>query len=266
MQGVCVQMRKDYHTHPTVFAAPERFEQYVQQAERNRVHALCVTDHMPLSASRDGDRIPVGHVKEYCAIVRKLAEKYEDRLRVLCGIEMDYHPSVLGEIKAVLEAGEFDCILASSHMHVFVQDFDRYSYSDFAAMALENSLGAVETGWFQIVTHLDMYRFAFENPHRFPLRPDLYDPENHKDLIRELLLSIKNKNMYLEINPHLAESKGDPRFLYPQEQITRWALEAGVCFSYGSDAHTPGSVGAWMDLLEAHPVYGPAMKQWEAKA
>ena len=69
--------------------------------------------------------------------------------------------------------------------------------------------------------------------------------------------------MRLEINPHLAESKKDISFIYPQDIITKWAVDMGVLFTYGSDAHKPSSVGALLDELEADMLYGSAIKGFE---
>ena len=246
-------MRKDYHMHPTVLATPERFDQFVQQALKQNVGEICVIDHMPLSISKASDRLPAGSIGAYCAQVRELAKRYEGVIGIKCGIEIDYHPSVLDEIEAVLTAGKFDYILASSHMHAFIKDYPNHTFNEFASAAIENSLKAVETGWFSAVAHMDMYRFPFVNPKRFPLVDDGYTPERHETEIKALLDEIVKRNMYLEINPHLAEGQNDLFYTYPQDRIMEWAYERNLRFSYGSDAHKPHSVGVLLDELEGHP-------------
>ena len=248
--------------HPTVLQKPEKFALFVQNALKKGIGEICVTDHMPLSVSSASDRIPKGQVAAYCRCVRDLAKRYEGVLSVKCGIEIDYHPSVTGEIAHVLEEGEFDYILASSHMHIFVKEYAKYTYNDFAQMALENSVMAVESGLFDAVSHLDMYRFAFENAVRFPLIKEAYSPERHEQTLRELFSKMSRNGMYLEINPHLAESKNDIAFVYPAREILHLAQELGVRFSYGSDAHSPTSVGCLLEELEAHAVYGQALRAW----
>ena len=137
-------MRKDYHMHPTVLKKPERFPLFVQKALEMGVGEICVTDHMPLSISHAKDRLERGTVREYCARVRELAEEYRDKIKIKCGIEIDYHPSVIGEIEQVLGEGDFDVILGSSHIHIFEKEnCARYTYNDFAKMALENSVCVV---------------------------------------------------------------------------------------------------------------------------
>lgn len=256
-------MRRDYHMHPTVITNPERTDDFVRQALSLGIGEICLTDHMPLRISKASDRLPHGTVKEYCRRVREAAKRYEGILTIRCGIEIDYHPSARDEIEAVLDEGDFDYVLGSSHLHVFVRDMERYTYNDFAEMALENSVRAAETGWFDTISHPDMFRFAFRNAKRFPLVDDGYDPRLHRASFEALFEAVKKQGMRLEINPHLAESTGDPSLVYPEPVVTEWALEAGVAFAYGSDAHRSESVGAMLDVLEAHSVYGAALKQWE---
>ena len=256
-------MRKDYHIHPTILRNPDQFALFVESALSKNIKEICVTDHMPLSVSNASDRIAQGSVGAYCRAVRETAKKYEGVISIKCGIEIDYHPSVISEVERVLQEGDFDFILASSHMHIFIKDYSRYTFNGFASASIENSIKAAETGWFDAISHPDMYRFAFENPHRFPLADDGYAPVRHEALIKELLDAVAKRGMYLEINPHLAESKQDTSYTYPEKTIAEWALEKNVRFSYGSDAHAPYSVGAYLDELERHSVYGKALKKWE---
>ena len=256
-------MRRDFHMHPRIVQRPEWIEEFVRVAVSKNIKEICVTDHMPLSVSKASDRIPHGMVGEYCRRVRELAKRYEDVISIRLGIEVDYHPESLGEIDAVLSAGEFDYILASSHVHVFLKKFEKYTFNDFAAVALENSIRAAEDGRFDIITHPDQFRWVFGLPTRFPLVDDGYAPERHRDLWEQLFDTVLKKEMRLELNPHLAESKGDVSYAYPQDTVAAWALERGVRFSYGSDAHVPESVGAFLDGLETHPTYGIALREWE---
>ena len=256
-------MKKDYHMHPRVIEGDERFDLFAAEAIKKGIERVCITDHMPLSISSASDRIPKGRVGEYCRRVRELSERYNGIIDIKCGIEIDFHPSVIGEIEEVLSAGEFDYILGSSHMHLFIKDFENYSYNGFAECALENAVRAVETGWFSTVSHPDMYRFAYTNHERFPFYGEPYDVYKHESLIKELIGKVAERGMRLEINPHLAEKSGDLFYAYPQAEIVEWAMDKGVRFTYGSDAHKPGSVGALLSELESHPIYGRALQEWE---
>ena len=74
----------------------------------------------------------------------------------------------------------------------------------------------------------------------------MYEP-----LIKEVLCGIKDKGMRLEINPHLAEAKKDLSFIYPQDTVTKWAIDMGIMFTYGSDAHKPAELSRAMTNFKA---------------
>ena len=252
--------------HPMIIQKPERFELFVKKAIEVGIEEICVTDHMPLLCSEAKDRIPHGKVKEYCVAVRELADKYKSDISVKLGIEVDYHPSVIGEIEAVLEVGEFDYILGSSHLHV-IQEKELFNgnvtHNEYARMMFENTIRAAETRYFDAISHLDMFRWIFSRNDRYPLRDDRFFPEVHKTLIDETLDAIKENGLRLEINPHFAESTEDLNDTYPCVYIVERALEKGIQFSFGSDAHLPESVGVYLQDLRKHSIYGQALQTWE---
>lgn len=260
-------MVKDYHMHPTVAQDAARFDAFARQAIQAGIEEVCITDHMPLSTSNAGDRIPAGQVAAYCRAVREIARVYEGRLSVRLGIEIDYHPDFTGEIEAVLEAGQFDFVIGSSHMHVGQSDiFNMVStHNEYVRAALENTILAARSGYFNAIAHLDMYRWIFTLPARFPLRDDGYAVEKHLPLIGETLDAIAEHGLYLEINAHVAIQTQDIAQTFPDAAIVSMALEKGMRFYYGSDAHTAEHVGGMLDSLRAHPVYGQAIRGWEAE-
>lgn len=255
-------MLKDYHMHPAIMQNPSAFDEFARCAIEKGIHEVCITDHMPLSISSAVDRIPSGMVKAYCRNVREVAKKYEGTLSVKLGIEVDYHPQFISEIESVLGDGDFDYILGSTHMHLFLADklLDRsMSKKEFARLALENTFAAVESGYFHTISHLDMFRWVFSRPDRFLLSDEEYYVEDHTGEISKILDEIQKRDICLEINAHLAESKNDVQYTYPQDIIVQMALDRNIRFYYGSDAHKPQSVGAMLDSILEHPVYGKAL-------
>lgn len=117
-----------------------------------------------------------------------------------------------------------------------------------------------------MIAHLDFYRWHFTLPERFPLLADDYCYEKHIPFIEQVLNTICEEGMCLEINPHLAEIKQSLSFTYPEAGIVQMALEKGVRFCYGSDAHAPEMVGSCLEQLRAHSVYGQAIQKWESES
>lgn len=259
-------MVKDYHIHPQIIKQPERFKEFAKKAIENGVEEICVTDHMPLIGNGAADRIPRGKVAEYCYKVREIAEEYKGRLSVKCGIEIDYHPTIHSEIEAVLKAGNFDFVLGSSHLHAIGQ-LNIFgitkTYNGYAKAMFENTILAAKSGYFNAIPHIDMHRWIFTNPSRFPLVDDNYSEEKHKELIEETLEAIRDNGLRLEINPHFAVGSNNFDNIYPNIPIVKMALDKGIKFSYGSDAHTPEDVGVMLEHIRNHEVYGEALKTWE---
>lgn len=258
-------MKKDYHMHPTVVADQSRFDAFAKIALSRGIEEVCITDHMPLDGSTASDRLKRGEVAAYCRTVREIAKRYEGVLSVKCGIEVDYHPSVLDQIHAVLSEGDFDFVLGSTHMHLFAKDYfdGAHTQNQFAEAALKNTLAAVESGMFHSIAHFDMFRWVFSAQQRFALKDDGYCWTIHKGAINAILDAIKQKGIFLEINSHFASSHGDLALTYPVQDIVALALQKGLRFSFGSDAHKAENVGAMYEELRAHPIYGAALRQWE---
>ncbi len=259
-------MIKDYHMHPMVVQKPEQFDLFVQKAVTEGIEEICITDHMPLLCSHAKDRIPHGKVKEYCAAVRRFAKQYENEISIKLGIEIDFHPSVKDEIEAVLEAGEFDFVLGSSHLHVIKQHEwfkNNVTYTEYAKAMFENTILAAQSGYFDAIAHVDMHRRIFARKDKFPLIDDGYSETMHTKLINETLDVIAENGVRLELNPHIAELTGNIMDMYPSLYVTERALEKGIKFTFGSDAHKAESVGTCLKELREHEVYKKALATWE---
>lgn len=260
-------MKKDYHMHPMIMQKPERFSLFVQNAIQNGISEICVTDHMPLSCSDAPDRIPAGRIGGYCRLARELSGSYSDDISIKVGIEVDYHPSVAGEIEQVLAEGDFDFVIGSSHLHVIKQNeyFDgRMTRNQYVRAMLENTILAAQSGYFNAIAHLDLYRWIFSIGDRYPLVDDGYSEAVHARLIDETLCSIQENGLLLEINPHFAVQSGRLEDTYPSLPILERALQKNIPLYYGSDAHIPQHVGCLLDELHGHAVYGPALSAWES--
>ena len=244
-------MIKDYHIHPQIIQNPSNFDSFVKTALKNGVQEICITDHMPLIGSSAGDRIPHGAVNEYCEKARSFAEKYKSIISVKVGIEIDYHPSITDEIEAVIKHGNFDFILGSSHLHAIekAKIFESCkTRNQYAEAMLRNTISAAESGYFNAIAHIDMYRWIFSAPHRFPLEDDNFSEKLHEEMIVDTLQAIKKNDLLLEINPHFAVSSKNLENIYPSSYIIKNGIDMGIKFSYGSDAHISDDGGIVLDL------------------
>ncbi len=247
----------DFHMHPQIMQNPDGFDTFVQAALAKGLTDICITDHMPLLCSSASDRIPKGRVAEYCEKAYELKAKYKGIINIFVGIEADWHPSIENEVRAVLGAGEFDWVIGSSHLHA-IKNVDIFSKvktrTDYAREMFKNTVSAAQSGYFNAIAHIDMYKWVFTRPDRFPLIDDGFCEKEIAPEIDAALCAIKERELYLEINPHFEKE------LYPSPYITERAIDMGIKFYYGSDAHRADCVGDKLSTILCDDVYGRALK------
>lgn len=237
--------------HPQIIKDDTRFDEFVSRAKERGIEKICITDHMPLLCSSASDRIPHGRVADYCKKAYTLKEKYKDIISIIVGIEIDWHPSVEDEVKAVLAEGQFERVIGSSHLHA-IKNADIFNkvktQTEYAKAMLQNTKSLAQSGYFDAVAHIDMYKWVFTQPDRFPLIDDGFCEQDISEDIDAALVAIKQNGLELEINPHFKNE------LYPSPYITARAVELGIKFYFGSDAHKPQNVGDKLDcILKTEP-------------
>lgn len=243
----------DFHTHPNILKNPPQAEEFVKKAIDEGFDTIVFTDHMPFSVTGDEiDRMPFGAVPLYCEKVREIAEKYRDRIRILCGIEVDYYPSCTDEITMTLAQGDFDIILGSSHLNIkgLGIPFRSLSKTDYAEIVINNYYFASQSGMFDVLTHPDIYRIQISDPETFPLAGDFPKIADLEEDLRRLFSAMEEKNIMMEINAAPLYKKFDSRGPYPDRDILAIASEYNLKYTFGSDAHIPENVGFGYDTVK----------------
>ncbi len=237
--------RCDGHTHPNLLKAERGGTEFALAAAEHGFNEIVFTDHMPFTVTGDEhDRIPFGEVGNYCRTVRELGKRLEDRIKISVGIEVDFHPSCVAEIRDVLSEGRFDRVLGSSHLNIagFGVPFERLTHTEFAATVIENYIAAAESGFFDVITHLDIYRLLFTDD-AFPMTDDGFSISSVAPLLHRLFALLERKSIALEVNAAPLYKCFDLLGPYPTHEIL--ALAEGYKFPivYGSDAHIKENVG-----------------------
>lgn len=244
-------IKRDGHMHPNIMKKPHQGDEFISRAIELGFDEIVFTDHMPFTVTGDEhDRIPFGEVGDYCKAVADFAKKYEDRIRIKTGIEIDFHPDCLDEIDEVLSCGKFDVILGSSHLNIagFGVPFGRITETEYAALVLENYLRAAESGLFHVMTHLDVYRWVFSEE-MYPTVPDGFDVMRHEDLLRHIFRVMEKNDIALEVNAAPIYKKFDELGAYPEKKILSVAEDYKLRLVYGSDAHSADKVGFEYDSI-----------------
>ena len=147
--------------------------------------------------------------------------------------------------------------------------FERYSYdsvrmalNQFATAVFDNVLMATKSGYFNAISHLDQFKNLCFSGH-FDKNAKPYRACEHFEKIDEILDEIKKRGLRLEINARYAIFSKTVDEVYPSTSIIAQALDKGLKFSYGSDAHAPNEAGFMLHALREQSIYGKAIRQWE---
>lgn len=247
-------LKRDGHMHPNIMKIPAQGDEFALKAIELGFDEIVFTDHMPFTVTGDEhDRIPFGAVGDYCKAVDEYRCRYSDSISIKTGIEIDFYPACLTEIREVLSEGSFDRILGSSHLNIegFAIPFDSLTRTEFAGIVFENYLRAAESGLFHVLTHLDVYRWIFADPN-FGLTDDSYSVMSHESLLRHLFTELERRGTALEINAAPLYKKFDELGPYPVSEILKIAEDYKFPIVYGSDAHIVERVGFGYDKCAAY--------------
>jgi histidinol-phosphatase (PHP family) len=198
-------------------------------------------DEIGFSEHKDFDPAdPVVNYFDYDAYRREIEAartRWEGRLIVLAGIEIDYQIWFEDRIADYLSAHEFDFVLGSVHyvdrQMLMTPEYNRdrtreTAYRDYFR-AVQDS---VRCGLFDVVAHL-------EYANRRGLAAwGLYDPRDYEEELAGLFELMIARDMPLEINTAgLHQGLG---LTYPTAQtVGLYAAQGGRALSIGSDAHHP---------------------------
>ena len=232
----------DYHTHTARCGhASGQPVEYVRAAQARGLLGIGIADHLPLLPEPDPElSMSEADLQHYVAEVQGLKAEFPGY--VLLGIEADYRPQTVPEVRSLLDAFPFDYVIGSVH-HLGMWGFDdprqmgEYDERDIDEVWIEylELVGdAAESGLFTILGHLDLVK-------KFGFRPTrVLEFE-----LRHLIDRVARAGVLVEINTAgLHKPIGE---VYPTPDILRRLCDAGVAVTFGSDAHLPSEVGRDFD-------------------
>lgn len=239
-------MKINYHLHTSysgdlrrknIFG--ETFERYIKAAERLNFDEICFTDHLvvgyspALSPYTHG--MEVEKLDEYVHNVLSLAKSYS-RPKIRLGIEVDWLPEKIGEIKAPPKQYPFDVILGSVHVlngtdvergdertEFWGKLSDKQIHARYEAYYKELQ-NMIKSGICDIVAHFDM------------INRDAYLPKRDIwPLIKETLEIAAENNLTIEVNTR--GMKKPINQIQPGLEILKFARKNGIPATIGTDAH-----------------------------
>jgi histidinol-phosphatase (PHP family) len=230
----------DYHMHtPLCRHATGEPGEYARRALELGFKEIGFSDHAPMPRDDFDDwRMRNDQLDEYVSKVRKTQEDFP-QLTIRLALEVDYLPGYEDWIRELAARYPWDYFIGSVH---YVSDAwaidDPQKISEWKncdvfevwSIYLERLTKAAETGFFEIIGHVDL--------------PKKYNPPPLQDctlLYKKFLAAAKKNNCAIELNT--AGLRKDCKEIYPSREILELAFQKGVPIMFGSDAHAPEEVG-----------------------
>ncbi|MGD2105186.1 MAG: histidinol-phosphatase HisJ family protein [Anaerolineae bacterium] len=240
-----IHYRQDYHIHSSFSIDSEAAMAAVCEAAVARgISEIAFTDHADFGPCDSDEAFPTA---AYLAAIQRCREQYQCELVVRAGVEVGEPHIFAAESESVVAAGDFDVVLGSAHyaegmQATWLEDFFdqplREAYESYYRQVVDLSAN----GDFDVLAHLDLVK---RDARRLGKTYD--GPEPYADMIRTALRTLVERGKGIELNTSpLRQGLGEP---CPSLTILRWYRDLrGEILTLGSDAHSPETVGADLDV------------------
>ncbi len=247
----------DLHTHTTFSDGKNTPEEMVLAAIKKNMVCIGISDHsytkMDASYCLQREEIP-----EYQRIIGQLKEKYQDRIKVLCGIELDACSNistqgfdyVIGSVHHV--DVENDSVPVDWRADLVVEGVNRYFGGDVYALVeayFRKAAAFAQKKGIDIIGHIDvMSKFNEQTP--------LFDTEHprYKKACIDAVDALLTLDVPFEINTG-AISRGYRTTPYPEFAVAKYIRSRGGRLVLSSDTHSADNLcfefDKWQSIYES---------------
>lgn len=231
-------MKTNFHTHTyRCLHAAGTEKDYVKEAIKQGLDELGFSDHAPFPDKDYGLRMKYEELEDYINETDNLKCKYEKRIKIYKGLEIEYHPNYIEYYNTLLKKFKLDYLILGEHTYTtksgyFKNIFFAESTNDYTDYAYAIS-EALSTGLFKAVAHPDLMmlnEFAWDS---------------NCDKACDLILSASEKyDIPLEFNANgyrkgLLHYPDGTRYQYPDDRFWKLASGSKIRVIIGSDCHVP---------------------------
>lgn len=231
-------MLANYHTHTRrCHHADGRDEAYVRAAIKKGIKVLGFSDHgpFPYEDFTSTMRMTTSASGSYFRSLRKLREKYKDKIQIKIGFEYEYFPEYAEWLKGFIKENEVDYIILGQHFSVREKGgkhTEKLTEPEEILLYRDSVVEAIESGLFLYVAHPDLYLCAYQ---RFD--------DTAKEVARDICRTAAQYDIPLEYNLYgLRKSEKAGKELYPFKDFWLIAKEYGNRVIVGIDAHSPAHI------------------------
>lgn len=256
----------NYHSHTYRCGHADldmKDEEYIQEYIKMEFEKVAITDHCPEKNEidkRNDMRMKYTEKEEYLNSIKKLKEKYADKIQIETGFEVEYLPGEEENLKELKD--ETDKIMLGQH---FIYDdnkelriFGKHEFTDEELIRYAEYIEkAVKLNIPDIIVHPDIYmhkRETFGEIESKVANMICKVAEKYNIPLEINLAKVFNKTYYekKELNNEPIEKQKEKlsKVVYPRKEFWEIATKYNIRVLYGIDAHHRGQILKWNELVE----------------
>ncbi len=236
------------HTHSTYSDGKSTPIEMVNEAIRQKLSMIGFSEHSPLPFDNN---FSIKAVWDYVKEVKGHAQTHSDVIKIKCGMETDYIPSITEPFATTKQKYGLDYVIGGVHLvghsanpdEIWFIDGPKYEVYDeglqkFFGGDIKRAVKAfyqqtnemLENERFDIIAHFD--KIKMHNRNRYFTE----DEKWYRDLALETLNLVAEKGVVMEINTRGIYKKRCPD-LYPSPWLIKEAVTKNIPVMISSDAH-----------------------------
>ncbi|MBN1496509.1 MAG: histidinol-phosphatase HisJ family protein [Spirochaetes bacterium] len=225
----------DYHTHTSLCGhATGTVEEYIESALSRGLSEIGFSDHAPMPEEhREGFTMSAGDVEGYISAIEEQKKRYEGKIAVRLGFEVDY-PLLSSFEERYFSDPRIDYLIGSCHF-IDGWPFDHPDYidgyrgrdiNDIYSRYYSEMESLAGSGLFNIAGHFDIIK-------KFGYRAD----RDFMPAVEKIARIMAANDVAAEINT--AGMAHPAAEVYPSDAILDVFFRCNVPVTLGSDAHAP---------------------------
>ena len=253
-----IDLKSDYHMHTVYSDGKATIAEMVLSAIKKGMEQITFTDHMPLPW-QNNYAMRIDDIDKYKQEIELAQKNNLGKIKINKGLEFEFLPAFLPWIQSILDKG-WDYKIVSVHniyknnqpldvngsakdFSILLKNFDH----DIKAVCLEYYTiiqTAVQSGWFDIVGHLDVIKKHGFNYQHFDDHAPWY-----RSIVFETLDIIKTQGMKMEVN--LSGFNDPVKEQHPSKWIIQEAVKRNIPLVLSSDSHHSKSIGQNFSIIDS---------------
>lgn len=244
-------IKSNYHTHVKYcHHAGGEVEDYVQEALKNNLQEIGISDHAPILENIDklygkeylkfDTNMSYQTIDIYLNDIKKAKEKYQNQIKIFSGFEMEF----LSKGRPFYEKirSKVDFLILGVHYFEFknkiLNSFEDITYQTLDGY-VETCIKGMESGLYICLAHPDLFMYNYKN-----INGERKFDEKAIWATKKIIESAIKNNVYLEVNANGLRDFGaevEPnKWYYPS--IDFWKIAKTydqLKIIIGADAHNP---------------------------